>query len=177
MKSVRGFTAVGLSLTLGLAGCESEPLKSRAPAEPPPPVQGVQAFLQVDNDQAKPGDHVQVFIRVQMGTGTQSKIGSYTGRVSFDPEAIGWVKDIEVNDGLRVVNPADAPKGEVRFAGASAGGFSDLLLYHGEFEVKKADYVTALHFNLDELSAALTLGNLGSQLQVAPQVFLQSAAR
>ena len=54
--------------------------------------------------------------------------------------------------------------------------FSDLLLYHGEFEVKKADYVTALHFNLDELSAALTLDNLGSQLQVAPQVFLQSAA-
>src|SRR5262245_16278073 len=173
MKSARWIIALG---ALAIAACDDAPLKSRAPAEPPPPAQGIQEFLTVDNDQARPGDQVQVFFRVQMGTGTQSKVGSYTGRLAFDPGALAWVRDVDVNDGLRVVNPGDASKGEVRFAGASASGFSDLLLYQGVYEVKKADYLKALGFKLDEISAALTLGNLGPELKVAPQIFLQSVA-
>lgn len=174
MRSFRFLSSVGL--LVALTACDDEPLKSKAPAEPPPPAQGVQAFLQVDNDQARPGDKVQVFIRVQIGTGTEAKIGSYTGKVLFDPEALAWVKDVHVDDGLRVVNPADAGKGEVRFAGASAGGFSDLLLYQGEFEVKQAEYLSALSFDLAELSAALTLNDLGRQLQKPPQIFLRTQA-
>ncbi|MBI4420600.1 MAG: hypothetical protein HY560_07215 [Gemmatimonadetes bacterium] len=173
MRSVRFIPSLGF--LVALTACDENPLKSRAPAEPPPPSQGVQAFLQVDNDQARPGEHVRVYIRAQLGTGTQTKIGSYTGLLRYDAAALAWVRDQEINDGLRVSNPK-AGDGEIRFAGATATGFNDLLLYAGEFEVKKSGYADALKFEMQELSAALTLGDLGPQLRIAPQVFLRAQA-
>jgi hypothetical protein len=170
MKSVRRLALTGLVV---LSGCDQEPLRSRTPAEPPPPAQGVQAFVQVDNDAAAPGEDVNLYVRVQFGTESDGKVGSYTGRLSFDPEALAWAADQEIPDGLRVSNP-NTP-GEVRFAGASATGFSDLLLYAGRFRVKKAGYADGLSLDLQELSAAATLGDLTPQLRVAPQIFLRSA--
>jgi len=174
MRTFRILSTAGLLAALG--ACEDEAFKSRPPGEPPPPVQGAQAFIQVDNDRAAPGEKVQVFVRVQLGTSNQAKIGSYTGRVFFDPQALAWARDVQVNDGMRVVNPADAGTGEVRFAGASAGGFTDLTLYQGEFEVKRADYPKALRLELTELSAAVTLGDLGKDLQKPRQIFLRTQA-
>jgi len=110
---------------------------------------------------------------VQLGSGSQAKLGSYTGRLAFDPKALGLVESVEINDGLRVVNPNGAPDGEIRFAGAAARGFEDLTVYHGVFEVKDADYMKALELKMEELSAALTLTDLQPQLQVTPQVFLR----
>ncbi len=171
MKSVPAFT-LAMLLVAALA-CNDDVLKSKTPGEPPPPAQGVQAFVQVDNDHAQPGDRVGVFVRVQLGTETQTKVGSFTGRLKFDPEALGWVQDEPINDGLRVTNPNGADAGQIRFAGAAPQGFSDLTIYHGVFQVKKAGYLDRLALDMEELSAATSLGNLRPQLSLAPQVFLR----
>ncbi len=174
MKSVR--VLMMIAIAGALTACKDDsPLKNIA-AEPPPPAQGIQAFVQVDNSNAQPGDHVQVYVRAQVGTESQAKIGSYTGRLHFDPATLVWVKDVEINDGLRVTNPGGASSGEIRFAGAAASGFNDLSLYHGEFEVKKTGYLSVLKTQIEELSAAHTLGNLQPQLRMVPQVFLRTAA-
>ena len=175
MKSVRFIPLAVLSMALG--ACDQEPLKSKSPAEPPPLTQGVQAFVQVDNDQAQPGDRINVYVRVQMGTESQAKLGSYTGRLRFDPAAVAWVSDQPINDGLRVTNPKGADGGDVRFAGASATGFNDLALYHGVFEVRKAGYMTDLRAEMEELSSAATLGDLKPQLKLMPQIFLRAQAQ
>lgn len=172
MKPVR---MLALLATLALGGCDDDPLKSRAPGEPTPPTQGLQAFVQVDNESAAVGEEVTIFVRMQVGSENGAKIGSYTGRLRFDAEALAWSSDREINDGLRVANPR-AADGEVRFAGASAAGFADHTLYAGKFTVKKAGYAQGLALEMQEISAAATLGDLRPQLQVAPQVFFQSAA-
>jgi hypothetical protein len=159
---------------VGLAGCDDEPLTSRdGPEQPPPPVAGIQAYLQVDNDQARPGDRVTVYVVVQFGTETEAKLGSYTGRLTFDPEMLTFDESVEINDGLRVINPNNAESGEIRFAGATARGFADLTIYRGVFEVRDADYMQGLTLSMEELSAAESLANLQPQLQVAPRVFLR----
>jgi len=171
MRSVRFLSFA--TVLLGLAACDNEPLTSRDGPDQPPPAEAIQAYLQVDNDQAGPGDRVHVYVNVQLGSGSQAKLGSYTGRLAFDPKALGLVESVEINDGLRVINPNGAPTGEIRFAGAAARGFEDLTVYHGVFEVKDADYMKALELKMEELSAALTLTDLQPQLQVTPQVFLR----
>lgn len=175
MRSVHVLTLAGLSLAV--FACNDDPLKSSLPEAPPPPVQGVQAFVQVDNPQAQPGDQVHVFIRVQMGTELSAKLGSYTGRLTFDPGILAFQSEVKINDGLRVTNPNGAGTGEIRFAGASAAGFTDLTLYEGVFEVKKAGYLDALKVQMEELSAALTLTNLQKNLEVPNQVFFRKTGQ
>ena len=172
MRSVRLLSFAAALLMV--AGCDDDPLNSdRGPDQPPPPAEGIQAYLQVDNDQARPGDEVHVWVNVQLAAGSELKSGSYTGRVTFDPEMLSHRESPEINDGLRVINPNGAPTGEIRFAGAAARGFEDLTVFHGVFEVKDADYLTDLELLMEELSAATTLTDLQPQLQVTPQIFLR----
>ena len=72
-----------------------------------------------------------------------------------------------------MINPNEAPSGEIRFAGAAARGFEDLAIYHGVFEVKDTEYMKNLELEMEELSAAMTLADLQPQLQVTPQIFLR----
>lgn len=160
-----------------VAACNDDPVNARTPGEPPPPTQGIQAFLQVDNDHASPGDVIHVAVKVQLGTSSDAKLGSYTGRLTFDPAALALQHDVQIDDGLRVTNPNGASTGLVRFAGAAAGGFSDLTLYEGVFQVKRSDYLKQLTIGMDELSAASTLSNLKPQLSVAPEVFLSRSGK
>ena len=172
MRSVRllSFAAV----LLLLVGCDDDPLNSnQGPDQPPPPVEGIQAYLQVSNDHARPGDQVHVWVNVQFASGSELELGSYTGRISFDPKMLSHRESIEINDGLRVMNPGEPSGGEIRFAGASARGFEDLTIYHGIFEVKDPEYMNALELQVEELSAALTLTDLQPQLQVTPHIFLR----
>lgn len=170
MSSVR-FVLLTAGVLLA-AACSDDPVV-QGPDAPPPLTEGVQAFLQVSNDHAQPGERVEVFVKVQIGTKTEAKVGSYTGRLTFDPKVLSWVSDVDINDGVRVVNPNGASTGLVRFAGASPRGFEDLTLYHGIFEVKDAGYLDALGMEMEELSQALTLTNMQPSLQVAPRVFLR----
>ena len=170
MKYVRLLTMTGLALALG--ACD-EPFDSQRPDVPPPPTQGIQAFLQVDNDQATPGQQIRVFVAVQFGVEEDLKLGSYTGALYFDPEVLAWKSDIAIDDGLRVTNAASAP-GEVRFAGAAARGFEDNLLYRGEFTVNAANYMEGLRFEMEELTAAGSLADLASGLATETRVFLRT---
>ncbi|GBD31485.1 hypothetical protein HRbin33_00444 [bacterium HR33] len=174
MRSARIF--VLLALVVSLAACEDDPLKSRLPESPPPPARGVQAFVQVSNTEAKPGDEIQVFVRVQLGTETNAKLGSYTGRLAFDPGVLAFKREVKIDDGLRVSNPNGATAGEIRFAGASATGFNDLTLFSAVFEVKKTGYMDVLKLTMEELSAALTLTDLYQELEVPNRVFLRPSA-
>lgn len=174
MQSVRIITL--LTLVVALVACEDDPLKSRLPDSPPPPSRGVQAFVQVSNTEAKPGDEIQVFVKVQLGTDTDAKLGSYTGRLTFDPEVLSFKREVKINDGLRVTNPNAAGEGQIRFAGASATGFNDLTLFSAVFEVKKTGYTDVLKLTMEELSAALTLTDLYQELEVPNRVFLRPSA-
>lgn len=171
MRSVRFIMLAALAVAL--AACEDDPLKSRMPEAPPPPSRGIQAFVQVSNLEARPGDDIQVFVRVQMGVDTDAQLGSYTGRLAFDPEFLGFKSEFKISDGLRVTNPGEAGSAEIRFAGASASGFNDLTLFGGVFQVKKAGYRDVLKLNMEELSAALTLTDLSPQMDVPGHIFLR----
>jgi hypothetical protein len=175
MRSVRFLTLVALALAVG--ACDENPLTTKGPDAPLPPTEGIQAFLQVSDDHAQPGQQVDVYVKVQFGTETDAKLGSYTGRLTFDPQSLAFVSSTEINDGMRVVNPNGAANGELRFAGAAARGFQDLTIYHGVFEVKNAGYMDQLKMAMEELSAATTLSNLQPQLQVTPQIFLRQSSR
>jgi hypothetical protein len=175
MRLVPFFAVAALSLAT--LACNDDPLKSGLPETPPPPTTGAQAFMQVDNTAAQPGDQIHVFVRVQLGTEGNVKLGSYTGRLAFDPSVLAYRGEVKINDGLRVTNPGGAGQGELRFAGAAAGGFADLTLYEAVFEVEKAGYLDALKLNLEELSAASTLVNLRTQLQQPTQVFFRKSGQ
>lgn len=175
MRSVPALVLAALAAAA--AGCADDPLKSGLPDLPPPLTRGVQAFVQVDNNRAQPGDQVHVFVRVQMGTETSAKLGSFTGRLTFDPAILAYTGEVKINDGLRVTNPNGAGTGEIRFAGAAAAGFADLTLYEGVFEVKQAGYLDALHVAMEELSAAVTLSDLHKELQQPQQVFLRKTGQ
>ncbi len=52
-------------------------------------------------------------------------LGSYQGRLHFDPAAFVADSSIPGRDGSRYVNASDAAKGSVRFAGFTTGGFKN----------------------------------------------------
>jgi len=163
------------TLTLALAACQDQPVRSTAPT-PPPPQQGVAAFITVDRLDAPVGATVRVRVEVQVGTEQGYKLGSFTGRLHFAADKLQFQAENPINDGLRVSNPAKAASGEIRFAGASAAGFATLVLYDGAFVVKAADYASGLTLQMEEMSAAKTLTNLRSQLNVSRQIFLSRTA-
>lgn len=154
---------------LALAACRDE-ARTTEPI-PPQPEQGVAATVTVDNLHAAVGQSVRVRVEVQVGNGQVFKVGSFTGRLHFDPARLAFKTENAINDGLRVANAAGASGGEIRFAGASPSGFSTLVLYDGTFEVKATNYVASLQLLMEEMSAAQTLTNLRPQLQVRRQVF------
>lgn len=162
-------------VSLALMACQDQPARSTGPT-PPPPEQGITAFVTVDNPNAPVGSMVRVRVEVQVGTQQNVKIGSYTGRLHFDPAKLTFRAENPIGDGLRVANANGAPQGEIRFAGAAPNGFTTMVLYDGTFEVKSANFRQGLTLSMEELSAALSLSNLSAQLTVNPQVFLSRVA-
>ena len=163
------------ALGLALTACQDEPARSTGPT-PPPPQQGVAAFVTVDNLTARVGQSVRVRVEVQVGAQQNFRVGSFTGRLRFDPARLQFRAENAISDGLRVANANNAAQGEIRFAGASPNGFTTLVLYDGTFEVKAANYAQNLQLAMEELSAALSLTNLSPQLRVNNQVFLSRVA-
>lgn len=163
-------------LTVALTACQDQPARTTGPVPPPPQSGGVSASVTVDNLSARVGQTVRVRVEVQVGTGSTFKVGSFTGRLRFDPARLAFRTENAISDGLRVANAAGAPQGEIRFAGASPSGFNTLVLYDGTFEVKTANYAQNLRLQMEELSAALSLTNLSTQLRVNNQVYLSRVA-
>ena len=163
------------TVTIALAACQDQPARTTGPT-PPPPQQGVAAYVTVDRLDAPVGATVRVRVEVQVGTQQNFLLGSYTGRLHFDPAALQFQQENPISDGLRIANPANAAKGEIRFAGASASGFATLVLYDGTFTVKGPGYAAGLALVMEEMSAAKSLTNLRPQLSVSRQIFLSRVA-
>ncbi len=162
------------ALTIALVACQDQPVRTTGPT-PPPPQEGVAAYVTVDRLDAPVGATVRVRVEVQ-GAEQGFLLGSYTGRLHFDPGQLQFVRENAISDGLRLANPANADKGEIRFAGASASGFASLVLYDGSFTVKAANYAAGLSLAMEEMSAAKSLANLRPQLSVSRQIFLSRVA-
>jgi hypothetical protein len=158
------------AICLALTACQDD-ARSAGPTAPTPQ-EGVAAYVTVDNLNARPGQTVRVRVEVQVGTQQNYRVGSFTGRLRFDPARVALRQENAINDGLRVSNNNGAPQGEVRFAGASPTGFQTLVLYDGTFEVTGANWLPTLRLTMEELSAAQSLTNLQPSLRVNPQVFL-----
>lgn len=160
-------------VSLSLAACQDQPPVT---GTTPPPVQnGVAAFVTVDNPDARVGQQVRVRVEVRVAEGQTFKVGSFTGRLRFDPAKVRFANEHAISDGLRVANANGATGGEIRFAGAAPGGFTTLVLYDASFEVRAAGFAQTLQLQMEELSAAATLQNLAPQLNVNRQVFRYQA--
>jgi len=162
------------AIALCLTACNDEQAQPTSP--PPVPAQGVTASITVDNLNAPIGSAVRVRVEMQVGADQAQNIGSYTGRLRFDPARLEFRAENRINDGLRVSNPGAAATGEIRFAGASPTGFTTLVLYDGTFTVKSAAYTQNLQLMMEELSASSTLANLRPTLRVNSQVFVHRPA-
>lgn len=64
---------------------------------------------------------IALLVRVE---GADMVLGSYEGRVVFDPAVFAVDSVVAGRDGSRFVNPADAPRGTIRFAGFTPTGFT-----------------------------------------------------
>jgi hypothetical protein len=162
------------TVAIALTACQDQPMRTTGPT-PPPPQQGVAAYVTVDRLDAPIGATVRVRVEVQAAAQQGFLLGSYTGRLRFDPAALQFQQEHVISDGLRIANPANASQGEIRFAGASASGFAALVLYDGSFTVKAAGYAAGLSLIMEEMSAAKSLTNLKPQLSVSRQIFLSRA--
>ncbi|HEV8305236.1 MAG TPA: cohesin domain-containing protein [Gemmatimonadales bacterium] len=166
--------SIAMAVVLAGAACADEPTRPDT-VIPPDQGGGVSAFVSVDNLHALPGQTVRVSVQVR-GAEAGLKVGSYTGRLRFDPALLQYKAEVAINDGLRVANPNGAPTGELRFAGANATGFANLTLYSAQFTVRSTDYARSLVLQMEELSAARSLVNLSPKLQVARTVYLDGQA-
>ena len=163
MLSVR---LMAFATVLAGAACADKP---QGPVLPPPGP-GITARIVVDNLRALPGQTVRVTVEVVSGSAAL-QVGSYTGRLKFDPAGLTFKREVPLSDGLRVANANNAATGEIRFAGANATGFTTTTLYSADFVVKSPGYAGKLTLQMQELSAARSLQNLTSQLRMAPQVY------
>ena len=159
--------SIAMAVVLVGAACADEP--TRPDPVPPPPDQGVNAYVIADNLHALPGQTVTISVIVR-SVDANVKIGSYTGRLHFSAAALQYKAETPINDGLRVANPNGAANGEIRFAGASATGFANLTLYSATFTVKASGWARDLSLQMEELSAARSLTNLTPKLQVSRTV-------
>ncbi len=155
--------SIAMAVVLAGAACADEP--TRPDPVPPPPDQGVNAYVVADNLHAVPGQTVTISVIVRSADASV-KVGSYTGRLHFSAAALQYKAETAINDGLRVANPNGAGTGEIRFAGASATGFANLTLYSATFTVKASGWARDLSLQMEELSAARSLVNLSPHVQV-----------
>lgn len=159
--------SITMAVVLVGAACADAPTKPVTP--PPPDGQAISAFVSVDNLHALPGQTVRVSVQVRAADAV--KVGSYTGRLRFDPAMLVYKSEVAINDGLRIANPSGAATGEIRFAGANATGFTSTTIYSAQFTVKGGDWTRSLTLQMEELSAARSLVNLSAQVQVARVIY------
>ena len=67
------------------------------------------------------GQRIVLLVRVE---GTGLVLGSYQGRLRYDPTAFVADSSTPGRDGTRYVNAADASRGSIRFAGFTPTGFT-----------------------------------------------------
>jgi len=108
-----------------------------------------QAFLAVAPGGSR-DSVVRATVCVTLPTASSAKIGSYHGELHFDSTAVGSVRVLKVEGGMRVEN-ATIP-GRVNFAGAAPTGFPQGALVSVALRLRKPGVKPALHFRMLELN-------------------------
>jgi len=110
------------------------------------PQPAVEAALVVSD--AAPPVGATLIVSVQ-AIAKQGVVGSFTARISYDPRALRFDGEIPISDnGLRASNPTS---GLVRFAGASATGFTDGRLGSYSFTVLQPNSARTLSLVVNEM--------------------------
>lgn len=140
---MRGALGCLLVVALGVIGCRdtaglTRPVASNAPRSITPKVvvsrdSGGTALLTVALDVS----------------GTVGKLGSFTGRLHFDPTQLVYVGDVAIGDGTtRASNHVD---NVVRVAGISTNGVDVARLATLRFKVLDASALDTVRFELEEV--------------------------
>ncbi|MBC7673110.1 MAG: hypothetical protein H7247_11880 [Polaromonas sp.] len=136
-------TAVALILVLVIAGgCREAGTIVQTGAE------SVPASITARADVVSTGESAVVTLVLDV-RGDVGKVGSFTGRLRFNPAALHYEGEVELSDGtLRASNPG---AGVVRVAGASTVGVNVARLAVFHFTVINASAPRNVAFELDEL--------------------------
>lgn len=138
----RALTAVGLATVVAAAGCHDADRALSATSADAPRSITPRAIVTRDGSAA-------IITLVLDVRGDVGKIGSFTGRLRFDPAALSYDREESLSDGtMRASNPET---GSVRVAGASLSGVDVAQLAAFRFKVIDADALNALQFDIDEL--------------------------
>ena len=138
----RGFAAAGLALVLASSGCrDAERALSTNGANAP---RSITPHAVVTRD----GSVAIVTLTIDVH-GDIGKIGSFTGRLRYDPTALAFDREETLSDGtMRASNPES---GSVRVAGASMSGVDVAQLAAFRFKVMDPAALNTLQFDIDEI--------------------------
>lgn len=151
--------AAGLALVLVLAACRDSATMLQSAGESAP--RSITPHTTVVTSGVSAVITLALDLRGDVG-----KIGSFTGRLRFDPTALVFVGDESPADGtLRASNPG---AGEIRVAGASATGVAPGSLMSLRFTVKNAAALGTVEFELDEVHELTRVDGMASLRRSPP---------
>jgi hypothetical protein len=155
---VRPLTLAALFLASGIAsGCEL--VREELGATAAPQSSSISPRVRVALE-----DSTAVVTLVMDVVGDVGGIGSFTGRVTFDPAGLLYDGEVALTDGtMRASNLGD---GVIRVAGASMNGVDVSRLAAFRFKVLNRASLDAIQFSLEELHS-LTQVDLREQLRAA----------
>jgi hypothetical protein len=82
-------------------------------------------------------------------SGTVGKLGSFTGRLHFDPAGLQYVGEVAVSDGT--MRASNRVGDVIRVAGISTAGVNVAQLATVRFKVVNGSALESLHFDLEEV--------------------------
>lgn len=138
-------TALGVACALSVAGSACRDSASTVRPSSAPAPRTITPRVVVTPDQGA-FSVITLALDVSGGVG---KLGSFTGRLHFDPAALGYDSEVTINDATaRASNPGD---GVIRVAGMSQSGIDVAHLASFRFKVIKPAGLDAVQFELEEV--------------------------
>ncbi len=157
-SSIRLLPCVAIALAIAASGCHE--YRSVVPTVDQPASRSITPRIDVTSS----GTSAVITLALDV-QGDVGKIGSFTGRLHFDPAGLAYDDEVVLSDGtLRASNPG---VGEIRFAGASAAGVEIAALAKFRFTVKNAAALQGVRFDLEEIHE-LTRADTHASVQRSP---------
>ncbi|MGQ0767239.1 MAG: hypothetical protein ACT4OZ_16445 [Gemmatimonadota bacterium] len=161
---VRRFAASTALIAVATACSDREVVRPPEPGRPPT---STNAWLQLSDSLARPGQTVVISALARIAdadaAGAGGAIGSFTARLAYDSLMLSITGVDSLGDGaLRAVNPVT---GEYRIAGASASGLRDGVLFRLTAQVRDSRGLQRIGLLIDELHST-NLSELTRNLEV-----------
>ena len=142
-------TLTAVLLGMGVMACDE---KTMEPDQQTPVIleQGVNVYLLVSGANLANGTEFWAEARVRV---VQEELTptAFVANLRYDPASVEFIGMLPMDDDvLRAANPDFEPNA-IRVAGAAADGFGTETLFGVRMRVKRADYLTGLAVELDEL--------------------------